>query len=70
MLSYTYIAVGLFVVCSFAIALVRFGVSVWVPVVLFCLGMASVLLATIIASRETLLSFRLINLEVPVTPSR
>jgi hypothetical protein len=60
-----YIAIGLFVLCSFAIALVRFGVPVWVPVALFCIGMASVLVATVIAWRETLLSFRLINLEVP-----
>jgi hypothetical protein len=38
---------------------------VWIPVTSFCAGMASVLVATIIAWRETLLSFRLLNLEVP-----
>lgn len=65
-----YTAVGLFVVCSFAIAFVQFGAPIWVPVVLFCLGMGCVLVATTIAWRETLLSFRLINLEVPTSPAR
>lgn len=65
-----YTAVGLFVVCSFAIAFVQFGAPIWVPVVLFCLGMGGVLVATAIAWRETLLSFRLINLEVPTSPAR
>jgi len=62
---YFYVGVGLFVLCSFAIALVRFGLPLAVPVVLFCAGMASVFVATMTAWRETLLSFRLINLEVP-----
>lgn len=57
-------AVMLFVACSFGIPLVRFGVPVWLPLVLFCVGMGSVLAATVLAWRETLLSFRLINLEV------
>lgn len=65
---YFYAAVGLFVLCSLAIALVRLGLPIWVPVVLFCAGMASVFVATITAWRETLLSFRLINLEVPAAP--
>jgi len=60
-----YAAVGLFVVCSFSVALVRLGLPVWVPVILFCAGMASVLAATILAWQETLFSFRLIKLEVP-----
>lgn len=60
-----YSAVGLFVACSFAIAFVQFGAPIWVPVTLFCVGMAAVLAATAAAWRETLLSFRLINLEVP-----
>jgi len=60
-----YSAVGLFVVCSFSIPLARFGAPVWVPVVIFCLGMASVMVAVMIAWRETMLSFRLVNLEVP-----
>jgi hypothetical protein len=60
-----YSAVALFVACSFAIALVHYGVPIWVSVVLFCVGMASVLAAVATAWRETLLSFRLINLEVP-----
>jgi hypothetical protein len=55
----------LFVLCSFSIALVNFGVSIWVPILLFCAGMASVLFAVMVAWRETLLSFRLLNLEVP-----
>jgi hypothetical protein len=62
---YFYTAVGLFVLCSFSIALVNFGVSIWVPILLFCAGMASVLFAVMVAWRETLLSFRLLNLEVP-----
>jgi len=63
-------AVSLFVACSFGIPLTRFGIPVWLPLVLFCAGMAAVLAATILAWRETLLSFRLINLEVPVNRAR
>jgi hypothetical protein len=65
---YFHTAVGLFVACSFSIALAQFGMPVWVPVALFCAGMTSVLFATLVAWRETLLSFRLINLEVPTRP--
>jgi hypothetical protein len=59
-----YTAVALFVVCSFTIPLTRFGAPSWVPLVMFCAGMACVLVATSNAWRETLLSFRLLNLEV------
>jgi hypothetical protein len=55
-----YAAIFLFVVCSFMIPLT----GSWLPLALFCAGMAGVLGATMLAWRETLLSFRLINLEV------
>lgn len=57
-------AISLFVACSIGIPMARFAVPTWLPLVLFCAGMASVLAATILAWRETLLSFRLINLEI------
>jgi hypothetical protein len=61
-----YIAIASFVACSFVIPLAHWALpSAWV-LAFFCAGMASVLIATIIAWRETLLSFRLINLEVPM----
>jgi hypothetical protein len=55
-----YVAIFLFVVCSFVIPLT----DAPLPLVLFCAGMACVLTGTLFALRETLLSFRLINLEV------
>jgi hypothetical protein len=58
-----YTAVGLFVICSFFIPLTHLGVPNWAPLTLFCLGMVSVLVATITAWRETSLSFRMLNLE-------
>lgn len=60
-----YTAIGCFVVCSFTIPLGR----ALLALLFFCAGMASVLVATVVAWRETLLSFRLINLEVPPTGS-
>jgi Protein of unknown function (DUF2721) len=59
-----YTAIMFFVGCSFTIPL---GVS-WLPLVSFCLGMASVLIGTVFAWHETLLSFRLIRLEAPDSP--
>lgn len=55
-----YVAIFLFVVCSFVIPLTNTAL----PLLLFCAGMACVLTGTLSALRETLLSFRLINLEV------
>ena len=56
-----YVAIFLFVVCSFSIPFTE-GMM---PLTLFCAGMASVLTGTVFALRETLLSFRLITLEWP-----
>ena len=56
-----YVAISLFVICSFLIPVTKS----WLPLGVFCLGMASVFVAILLAGRETLLSFRLINLEVP-----
>jgi hypothetical protein len=56
-----YVAIFLFVVCSFVIPLTNTAL----PLLLFCAGMGCVLTGTLFALRETLLSFRLINLEVP-----
>lgn len=55
-----YVAIFLFVVCSFVIPLTQSAL----PVLLFCAGMACVLMGTAFALRESLLSFRLIKLEV------
>ncbi|HUI07436.1 MAG TPA: DUF2721 domain-containing protein [Verrucomicrobiae bacterium] len=60
-------AITLFVACSFVIPLTRAGVPASVPLVLFCAGMASVLVMTIFAWRETTLSFLLLRLEVPAS---
>ena len=60
-------AIILFVACSFVIPLTRAGVPMSLPLALFCLGMASVLVMTIFAWRETLLSFRLLRLEAPAS---
>ena len=59
-----YTAIMFFVGCSFTIPL---GVPE-LSLVLFCMGMGSVLVGTIFAWRETLLSFRLIRLEAPESP--
>jgi uncharacterized protein DUF2721 len=59
-----YAAIMFFVACSFTIPLGMPGL----PLVLFCVGMGSVLVGTIFAWRETLLSFRLIRLEAPESP--
>jgi hypothetical protein len=59
-----YLAIAAFVVCSFLIPLTKSGV----PLLLFCIGMACVLIAVVLAWRETLVSFRLINLEVAFRP--
>jgi hypothetical protein len=56
-----YAAIFLFVSCSFSIPLA----DTPVPLVLFCAGMACVLAGTVYAQRETLLSYRLIRLELP-----
>jgi len=56
-----YGAIFLFVSCSFSIPLAESRVSL----VLFCAGMACVLGGTVFALRETLLSYRLIGLELP-----
>lgn len=58
-------AICLFVVCSFVIPLTRAGVPTSLPVALFCAGMGNVLAMAIFAWRETMLSFRLLRLEVP-----
>ena len=55
-----YVAIFLFVVCSFVIPLTNTAL----PLLLFCAGMACVLTGTLFALRETLLSFRLIKLEL------
>jgi len=55
-----YVAIFLFVLCSFVIPLTNSPL----PLLLFCAGMACVLTGTLFALRETLLSFRLITLEV------
>jgi hypothetical protein len=60
-------AIMLFVICSFVIPLTRQGVPASLPVALFCAGMAGVLMMTIFALRETLLSFRLLRYEVPAS---
>ena len=56
-----YVAISFFVICSFLLPVTKS----WVPLAAFCLGMASVFVAVLLAGRETLLSFRLLNLEVP-----
>jgi ethanolamine transporter EutH len=58
---YFYIGIFLFVACSIVIPLVKN----WLPLALFCAGMACVLVGTVFALREILLSFRLIRLELP-----
>jgi small-conductance mechanosensitive channel len=63
-LLYFYMAIASFVVCSFLIPLTKS----WPPLALFAIGMACVLVAVVLAWRETLLSFRLINLEVAFRP--
>jgi len=55
-----YIAIFLFVVCLFVIPLTDEPL----PLMLFCAGMACVLTGTLFALRETLLSFRLLKLEL------
>jgi hypothetical protein len=55
-----YVAIFLFVVCSFAIPVT----GTKLPLLFFCTGMACVLTGTLFALRETLLSFRLIKLDV------
>ena len=55
-----YLAISFFVICSFLIPVAR----PWLPLACFCLGMACVFVAILLAGRETLLSFRLLNLEV------
>ena len=62
-------AITLFVACSFVIPLTWAGVPASLPPALFCAGMASVLVMTIFAWRETMLSFLLLRLEVPASPS-
>ena len=62
-------AITLFVLCSFVIPLTRTGVPTSLPVTMFCAGMASVLMTTVFAWRETMLSFRLLRLEVPLSSS-
>ena len=57
---YFNIAIFLFVVCSFVIPLT----DAPLPLLLFCAGMACVLTGTLFALRETLLSFRLLKLEL------
>lgn len=59
-----YAAIFLFVMCAFVLPLTQSPI----PLALFCAGMASVLLGTWLAWRETLLSFRLINLEIASHP--
>ncbi len=59
-----YAAIILFVACAFVLPLTQS----WLPLALFCAGMASVLLGTSFAWSETLLSFRLINLEIASRP--
>jgi hypothetical protein len=61
-----YTAVALFVACSFTIPFRQLGLPNWVPPLLFCGGMASVLIAAMTGWRETILSYRLINLEVGI----
>ena len=56
-----YVAISFFVVCSFLIPVTK----PWLPLTCFCFGMASVFVAVLLAGRETLVSFRLLNLEVP-----
>ena len=55
-----YVAISFFVICSFLIPLT----GTLAPLVCFCLGMGSVFVAVLLAWRETLMSFRLLNLEV------
>jgi hypothetical protein len=57
---HSYLAIMSFVVCSFMIPLTQSSLSL----LLFCVGMACVLVAVVLAWRETTLSFRLLNLEV------
>jgi len=59
-----YTAILFYVGCSLTIPLGMPPVSL----TLFCLGMASVLVATVFAWRETLLSYRLIRHEAPDFP--
>ena len=61
---YFYLAITAFVICSFMIPLTKS----WLPLLLFCVGMACVLVAVVLAWRETVLSFRLLNLEVAFRP--
>ena len=61
---YFYLAITAFVMCSFMIPLTKS----WLPLLLFCVGMACVLVAVVLAWRETVLSFRLLNLEVAFRP--
>jgi len=68
-LLFCHTAITLFVACSFVIPLTRAGVPPSVPLLLFCAGMASVLVMTIFAWRETMLSFRLLRLEAPASAS-
>lgn len=60
-------AISLFVLCSFVIPLTWAGVPASLPLTLFCAGMGSVLVMTIFAWRETMLSFRLLRLEAPAS---
>ncbi|MEI8064403.1 MAG: DUF2721 domain-containing protein [Verrucomicrobiota bacterium] len=55
-----YVAISFFVICSFLLPVTKS----LVPLACFCLGMGSVLISVLLAGRETLLSFRLLNLEV------
>jgi len=59
-----YMAIMLFVLCSFAIAVTK----TWLPLALFAVGMGCVFVAILLAWREALLSFRLLNLEVAFRP--
>ena len=59
-----YIAIFMFASCSITIPLM----IVWLPLVFFCFGMGSVMAGTVFALRETLLSYRLIQLDLPGGP--
>jgi small-conductance mechanosensitive channel len=63
-LLYCYMAIASFVICSFLIPLTKS----WPPLALFAAGMGCVLVAVVLAWREALLSFRLLNLEVAFRP--
>jgi len=60
-----YVAIFLFVMCSFSIPFT----DGWLALAIFCAGMACVLAGTVHALREILLSFRLISLEWPTPDS-